>query len=155
MQRLFMRKNAFLSFLSMLAITGILLGCGGDKTPPLSERIAKAWTARIVTENNTMVYTRGGTSNVRPTYSNFKLDLSSAPTARYTAYDGNTFVGQYSVQDNPQTLTLTNLQPSPTGTNGTISFTISSISDTELVLTRNSADQKTGNSTNVYTLSNP
>lgn len=154
MQRLFMRKTSFLPFLSILTIACVLMGCPSSSTPPLSERIAKAWTARIVTENGTTAYTRGGTTNTRPTYSSFKLDLSSAPTVRYTASDGNTYVGQYSVQDNPQQLTLTNLQPSLTGGN-TITFTISSISDTELVLARTSGDPKTGNSNNVYTLSNP
>lgn len=130
------------------------MGCPSSKTPPLSERIAKAWTARVVTENGNTVYTRGGTSNLR-TYNNFKLDLSSAPTVRLTEFDGNTFVGTYSVQDNPQQLTLTALQPSPTGTSGSIVYTINSISDTELVLARTTTSQKTGGTSNVYTLSNP
>ncbi len=154
MQRLLMRKTSFLPIFSILAIAGMLMGCPSSKTPPLSERIAKAWTARVVTENGNTVYTRGGTSNVSA-YNNFKLDLSSAPTVRLTEFDGNTFVGTYSVQDNPQQLTLTALQPQPTGTNGTISYTINSISDTELVITRTTASQKIGGRTAVYTLSNP
>jgi hypothetical protein len=149
-----MRKTSLLPILSILAIAGMLMGCPTSKTPPLSERIAKAWTARVVTENSSTVYTRGGTSNISA-YNNFKLDLSSAPTVRLTEFDGNTFVGTYSVQDNPQQLTLTALQPQPTGTNGTISYTINSISDTELVLTRTTASQKIGGRTAVYTLSNP
>jgi len=149
-----MRKTSLLPILSILAIAGMLMGCPTSKTPPLSERIAKAWTARVVTENGSTVYTRGGTNNISA-YNNFKLDLSSAPTVRLTEFDGNTFVGTYSVQDNPQQLTLTALQPQPTGTNGTISYTINSISDTELVLTRTTASQKIGGRTAVYTLSNP
>jgi len=154
MQRLLMRKTSLLPILSILAIAGLLMGCPTSKTPPLSERIAKAWTARVVTENGTTVYTRGGTSNLSA-YNNFKLDLSSAPTVRLTEFDGNTFVGTYSVQDNPQQLTLTALQPQPSTTGGTISYTINSISDTEMVLTRTTPSQKIAGRTAVYTLSNP
>ncbi|GAB3539575.1 hypothetical protein [Spirosoma fluminis] len=148
-----MRKIPFLAFLSVITLISLLTSCNGDKTPPVSERIAKVWTARVVDENTQTVYTRGGTANVR-NYTNFKLDLSSAPTASYTEFDGNTFRGQYSVPSDDR-LVLTNLTPVPTGTNGTIEFTINSISDTELKLTRTTTSQKTGGTTNVYTLSNP
>ncbi|WP_461096553.1 hypothetical protein [Spirosoma luteolum] len=149
-----MRKTSFVTFLSVWVLVGLLMSCGGSKTPPVSERIAKIWTARIVEENTSTVYTRGGTTNIRPTYSNFKLDLSSPPTVKLTEFDGNTFVGQYSLPTDQQ-VTLTALQPAPTGTNGTITFTINSLSDTELVLTRTTTSQKTGGTTNKYTLSNP
>ena len=153
MQRLTMRKNPFLAFLSVVTLFSLLTGCGGSKAPPVSERIAKVWTARTIDENSQTVYTKGGTSNVR-NYANFKLDLSTAPTVKYTEFDGNTFTGQYSVPTDTR-LILTNLNPAPTGTNGTIEFTIDGISDTELKLTRTTASQKTGNTTNKYTLSNP
>ncbi|GAB3500865.1 hypothetical protein GCM10027341_26800 [Spirosoma knui] len=148
-----MRKIPFLAFLSVLTLFSLLTSCNGDKTPPVSERIAKVWTARAVDENSQTVYTRGGTANVR-NYANYKLDLSAAPTVKYTAFDGNTFTGQYSVPSDDR-LVLTNLTPAPTGTNGTIEFTINSISDTELKLTAKEISQKTGGTTNVYTLSNP
>ncbi|RIV27678.1 hypothetical protein DYU11_05075 [Fibrisoma montanum] len=150
-----MRKTSLPLLFTIVALVGLLTGCSKEKTPPITERIAKIWTARIVEENSVVVYSRGVTNPapVRPTYSNFRLDLVNAPTARYTEFDGNTFVGQYTVTDSK--LTLTSLNPQPTGTTGTIEFTINSISDNELVLTRSSQSQKTGNSTNKYTLSNP
>ncbi len=87
-------------------------------------------------------------------YAGFKLDLSTPPTVKYTEVDGNLFTGQYSVPSDSR-LVLTNLTPAPTGTNGTIEFNISNLTDNSVVLTRTTASQKTGNTTNVYTLSNP
>ena len=146
-------KNKSISFFSALLLLSVLMGCGGNKVPPVSERIAKIWTASKIDENSTTVYTKGGTGNIR-NYAGFKLDLSAPPTVKYTEYDGNTFVGQYSVPDD-NTLKLTNLNPSPTGDNGSITFTINSIDDSNLKLTRTTASQKTGGTTNVYTLTNP
>ena len=148
-----MRKTYFASFISAVALFSLLMGCGGSKVAPVSERIAKVWTASKVDENSTTVYTKGAATNIR-NYASFKLDLSKAPAVSYTEYDGNTFVGQYSLPDD-NTLKLTNLNPSPTGDNGTITFTINSIDDSNLKLTRTTASQKTGNTTNVYTLTNP
>ncbi|WP_460909965.1 hypothetical protein [Spirosoma areae] len=149
-----MRKTHFIAFLSVVTLFSLLMGCGGSKVAPVSERIAKVWTASKVDENSTTVYSRGGTANVR-NYASFKLDLSKAPTVTYTEFDGNTFTGQYSVPSDDK-LVLTNLSPSPTGVaNGTIEFRIDSIDDTNLKLTRTTASQKTGNTTNAYTLTNP
>jgi len=154
MQQVTMRKTSFIAFLSVLTLFGSLASCNKDKVAPVSERIAKVWTAQKVDENSQTVYTRGAAANVR-NYATFKLDLSAPPTVRYTEFDGNTFVGQYSVQGENR-LVLTNLTPSPTGiANGTIEFSIGPLSETELRLTRTTASQKTGNSTNAYTLSNP
>lgn len=150
-----MRKTSFTAFLSIIALFLAFTGCKKTKTPPVSERVAKVWTARVVNHSSSTVYTRGGTSNVQPGYSNFKLDLSSPPTVRYTEYDGNTFVGQYSVPSDDR-IVLTALNPAPSGeTNGTIEFSITGISDTELKLSRSTASQKTGGTINDYTLSNP
>ena len=152
MYQLTMRKTHFTLFLSVVTLI-LVAGCKGNQVAPVSERIAKIWTAQKVDENSVTVYTRGATANVR-NYAGFKLDLSTPPTVKYTEFDGNTFTGQYSVP-NDNTLTLTNLTPSPTGANGTITFTISNLTDNSVTLTRSSASQKTGNTTNVYTLSNP
>ena len=148
-----MRKINSIAFFSIVTLFSLFMGCKGNKVAPVSERIAKVWTAAKVEENSTTVYTKGATNNIR-NYTGFKLDLSAAPTVKYTEYDGNTFVGQYSVPDD-NTLKLTNLNPSPTGDNGSITFTINSIDDTNLKLTRTTASQKTGGTTNVYTLTNP
>lgn len=144
-----MRKTYFTAFVS-ITLLSFLMGCGGSKVAPVSERIAKVWIANKVDENSTTVYNKGGSANIRD-YTKFKLDLSKAPTVTYTEYDGNTFTGQYSLPDD-NTLKLTNLNPSPTGDNGTITFTINSIDDSNLKLTRTTASQKTGNTINTYTL---
>lgn len=149
-----MRKTSFLAFLTVVTLFSLLTGCGKKKIAPVSERIAKVWTAQKVDENTSTVYTKGATANVR-NYSGFRLDLSKPPAVTYTEFDSNTFTGQYSVPSDTR-LVLTNLTPSPTGvTNGTIEFTISNLTDNSVTLTRTTASQKTGGSTNVYTLTNP
>ncbi|CAN5385498.1 hypothetical protein BH09BAC4_BH09BAC4_35420 [soil metagenome] len=132
-----------------MVLVGSLMGCKKTSTPPVSELIAKVWTATKVEENNVTVYTKGGTTNVRD-YTKFKLDLSKAPTASYTEYEGNTFVGQYAVPDD-QTLNLTNLNPPPSD-GPAISFTINSIDDNNLVITKTKGSLKTGGTINKYTL---
>ncbi|AQG82595.1 hypothetical protein [Spirosoma montaniterrae] len=148
-----MKTNTLFTFLAATLIFGLLTGCRGKKVAPVSERIAKVWTAQKVDENNTTVYTRGAASNVR-NYATFRLDLSKPPTVEYTEFDGNKFTGQYSVPSDSR-LVLSSLNPAPTGTNGTIEFTISDLGDNSVKLTRTTASQKTGNTTNIYTLSNP
>jgi len=142
----------------MKKIAILLVACGfialsscKEKTPPVSERIKKNWIANKVTEGTAVVYTKGAASNTKPGYSSFELRLLIAPSVTLKEFDGNTFTGQYEiVTDNK--LVLKNLNPAPTGTSGTIEYTITSISDTELVLTRTTASQKTGGTINVYNL---
>lgn len=154
MQQLTMRKTSFIAFFAVVALTNLLTGCGKKKVAPVSERIAKVWTARIVEENGATVYTRGVTPFVR-NYTSFRLDLSAPPVATYTEFDNNVFTGQYSIPSDNR-LVIANLNPAPSGvTNGTIEFTIEQLSDTELKLTRTTPSLKTGNTTNIYTLSTP
>jgi len=148
-----MKNNTLTLCLSTLVMVAVLLGCKGNSPAPVSERIAKTWTAQKVDENSATVYTKGSTANVR-NYDKFRLDLSKSPTVSFTDFDGNTFTGQYSVPSDTR-LVLTGLTPSPTGTNGTIEFTISGLTDTGVTLARTTASQKTGNTTNAYTLTNP
>ncbi|AUD02998.1 hypothetical protein [Spirosoma pollinicola] len=148
-----MRKTHSIAFLSLVTLFCALIGCKGNKVAPVSERIAKVWSASKVDENKVTVYTKAGTANVR-NYTAFRLDLSAAPTVKYTDFDNNTFVGKYSVPSDTR-LVLTELTPSPTGANGTIEFTINSIDDNTLSLSRTTASQKTGGTTNDYTLTNP
>ncbi|WP_254561584.1 hypothetical protein [Dyadobacter diqingensis] len=138
----------------MLALTLVAAGCKKDKTKPVSERIAKTWTAETVKHGVAVVYTRGGASNVQAGYSNFKLALSSDGSATYTEFDKNTFVGKWALEGET-TLVLSGLTPAPSGTNGTIKFTITSLDDSKVVLTRIDASAKTGNTINQYSLSNP
>lgn len=148
-----MKTNTGIAFLLTLTVIMLLTGCKGNQPAPVAERIAKIWTAQKVDYNNATVYTKGGTGNVA-NYASFKLDLSKAPTVTYTEFDGNTFTGQYSVPADDR-LVLTSLNPAPTGTNGTIEFKITNLSDNSVTLTRTTPSQKTGNTTNVYTLTNP
>lgn len=139
---------------SLFVAIGLLtVGCKKDP-PPLTERIAKAWSASTVREGSTVVYTKGGASNTKPGYSNFRLTLNSSGAATYTEFDGNTFTGQWELNGDSK-LILKNLNPQPTGTNGTIEFDITSFDDSMMTLTRTTSSVKTGNTINQYTLSNP
>ncbi|WP_026308518.1 hypothetical protein [Spirosoma spitsbergense] len=151
-----MKSTVYSSFGVALVTLLMVFGCGGGKTTvaPVSERIAKVWSASKVDQNATTVYMKGGTANTVPGYSTFKLDLSSPTSARYTEVDGTTFIGTWSTPSDTR-LVLSGLSPQPTGTNGTIEFTIGALTDTQLGLTRTTASQKTGGSINTYTLSNP
>ena len=152
-----MKKTYLSAFLCVLVLATLFVGCKKPvKIAPVADRIAKAWTARKVDENSTTVYTKGVASNVRPGYSNFRLDLSSKPNATLVDWDGNRFNGTWALSGDTK-LILSGLTPQPTGTNGTIEFNISGLNDTgtEVVLTRTAASQKTGGTINVYTLTNP
>lgn len=149
-----MRKTLVISLFSTFILVGLLTNCKKPSTPPVSELIAKAWTVSKVEESGTTVYTRGGTSNIRD-YSKFRLTLSSTTTtANYTDWDGTPTTGQYTLPSDMQ-LTLSNLTPVPTGTGGTISYTINAIDESNLKITRTTTSVKTGNTTNVYTLTTP
>ncbi|AWW00813.1 hypothetical protein DJ013_05265 [Arcticibacterium luteifluviistationis] len=109
--------------------------------------------ARLVLEDGATVYSSGGSSNVKPAYSSYRLNLSSPPQASLTLVDGQTYTGTYSIQGE-STLTVSGLTPEPTGSGGTLVYTINSIPEdgSELVVTLNNLDPKTGNTTNKYTL---
>lgn len=154
MQQSIMKKTQCLTFLSIIALFTFLTGCKPKRVAPVSERIAKVWTAQQVSYNGTTVYTRGATSNVESRYTGFRLDLSAAPTVQYTEFENSKFTGQYSVPSDDR-LQLTNLNPQPTGTNGIIDFTISDLTDNSVTLTRTSTSAKTGGTTNVYKLTSP
>ena len=142
-----------------IAIVAMVAGCSGcgKKVAPLSEVIGRVWSAQTVKEGSTIVYTKGATTNVRAGYSNFKLDLSSPSKVTYTEFDGNTFTGTWAVSESAtgNKLTLTGLTPQPTGTTGTIEFTINSYSETEFSLTRTTSSPKTGGTINSYNLVSP
>lgn len=147
-----MKKTYTLLCTILLAITLVTAGCKKNSPKAVSERIAKSWTAESVKEGTVVVYTRGGASNIRAEYSNFKLVLNSGGTATYTEFDKNIFTGTWKL-DGDTKLVLSGLNPAPSGSNGTITFTITSLDDTKVVLTRVDASPKTGNTVNQYTLS--
>jgi len=151
-----MKKNYALFWCTILTLTLIASGCK-EKVKPVSERIAKAWTAESVKHGPTVVYTRGGSTNAVPAYSAFRLtlaDASGSKTVNYTEFDGKTFTGKWDL-DGDSKLILSELTPPPTGSGGKIEFTITSLEDTKLVLTRLTTSPKTGGTVNEYTLSNP
>ena len=140
-----MKTNLFLFFL----LVGLaVLGCK-PKVPPLSERIVKIWTANVVREGNSLVYTQGGSNNFRPGYANFKIEIQTGGMVIFTDFDGIRFTGQWTLEGDIK-LVLKNLTPQPTGTNGTIVFTISEFTDGSMTLTRTTASTKTGGTVNVY-----
>ncbi|MEZ4901026.1 MAG: hypothetical protein R2822_04345 [Spirosomataceae bacterium] len=147
----------FYTFFGAVAVGIVLMSGCKPKAKPLSEIIGRVWSANIVNHASTTVYTKGGANNAVPGYSSYRLDLSSPASVTYKEYDGNTFTGKWELQElaTGNTLTLKDLTPQPTGTSGTIQFTINSASETELIITRTTASQKTGGSINKYTLVSP
>jgi hypothetical protein len=137
----------------IVLISIVLFSCGkkADAIVPLSDKIKKVWTADLVKEGGATVYTKGGSSNIKPGYSQFKLDLSSAASVTLVEVDGNTFSGTWELQNDTK-LILKNLSPVPTGTGGVLEFTISSASESNLNISRTSQNLKTGNSLNDYLL---
>ncbi|WP_031528532.1 hypothetical protein [Dyadobacter crusticola] len=151
-----MKKSYSLIWCIALIVTLINAGCK-EKVKPASERIAKAWTAESVKHGSAVAYTRGGSNNSVPGYSGFRLTLtnaSGAMTATLTDYDGVTFNGNWALEGDTK-LILKDLVPQPTGTGGTIEFTINTLEDSKLVLTRLKGSSKTGGTINEYTLTNP
>ena len=140
-----MKTNFFLYF---IWVSLAVVGCK-PKVAPMSERIVNIWTANSVREGNSLVYTQGGATNLRPGYVNFKIELQTGGTVIFADFDGTRFTGQWSLEGDTK-LVLKNLTPQPTSTNGTIEFTISEFTDGSMTLTRTTASTKTGGSVNVY-----
>jgi hypothetical protein len=151
-----MKKNYSLLWCTILVLAFVATGCK-EKVKPVSERIAKAWTAESIKHGSTVVYTRGGSNNTTPAYSGFRLTLtnaSGAKTVSLTEFDGSTFSGTWELEGDTK-LILKDLTPQPTGTGGTIEYTITSLEDAKLVLNRLKASSKTGGTLNEYTLTTP
>lgn len=123
-----------------------------EKVPPVSERIQKVYTAKTVTHDGVTVYTSGASGNIVPEYSTYRLDMSVAGKVTLKDVTSETFTGSFTATDN--LLTLSGLSPQPTGSGGTLTFEITSLSEDgkTLVLTATRVSPKTGNTVNVYTL---
>lgn len=139
----------------ILICTGLLFivfGCEKNKIPPVSERIQKSYKAQSVTHDGIQVYTSGGSGNIISEYSSFSMSFSSTGTVTFRDITPQSFSGQYAVNGNM--LTLSGLSPEPTGSNGTLTFDITNISDDgrQLTLTALKGNPKTGNTRNVYNL---
>ncbi|MEY2793169.1 MAG: hypothetical protein RJA76_1161 [Bacteroidota bacterium] len=128
-----MRKIYQLLFLSLLFFT---MGCssgttGGGTTPTPTETVAslikKSWSASVVSWDGVDQFQKTASSNIVSGYAGFKLDLSVSGTVKLTEFDGNLFTGNYTVSSDETTLKLTGLTSSsgvPSGTNGSLDFTI-------------------------------
>lgn len=143
-------KSPFIRLLFATLLT--TTACKKDESVPLSDRIKKVWTVQTATENGTLVFTKGAVGNVR-NYASYRLDLSKPPAVALTEVDGNTFTGQYDVLNNDR-LILSNLTPQPTGSGGRLEYALGAVSDNSMELSQSSANLKTGNTLNVYRLSN-
>lgn len=148
-----MKKGSAILLSLTLVLAVWTSGCK-SKVKSISEKLSKTWTAESVKEGAAVVFSRGGASNTRPGYTDFRLTLVAGGKANYVEFDKNSFSGDWELTGDTK-LTLKNLSPAPTGSGGIIEFTITSIDDSKLVLTRVTASTKTGGTVNVYTLTNP
>jgi asparagine N-glycosylation enzyme membrane subunit Stt3 len=135
----------------LFSLVSLLVFSCVPKAKPTSERINKVWTVKSVTENGVEVYKAGAATNVRGGYSTYKLDLSKPPAVTLREFDGNTFTGTYKIPAENK-LSLEGLTPPPSSTGGTLEYTLSFVSDTEITLTGTAPYPKTGTTTNVYVL---
>lgn len=148
-------KKHLLSYFVLTLLT-VLLGCGGsaETAQPLSDRIRQVWTINVAQENSVVVYSKNGTSNIKPGYAKYRLDLSDSQqkTVRLTEVDNTTFVGMWSLSTDNTRLLLSGLSPQPTGTN-TIEYLIDgTVSETALNLARLTQNPKTGSTNSRYEL---
>ena len=77
----------------LVAFTSI--ACEPKKVEPAN--VGKVWKAQTVKENGTLVYTEGNVNNMRPGYSMFRLDLTSADKVTFMDLDGRKLTGKWSL----------------------------------------------------------
>ena len=124
--------------LLLLAISVLACSGGGDPaptptpTPPtptvsVATLVKKVWTVSSAQWDGVTKYDKSSSSNVVQGYSQYKLDLSTAGSVTLTEFDGKIFTGTYTVATDGLSLTLnglTSAEGAPTGTGGTIAYTI-------------------------------
>jgi hypothetical protein len=122
----------------LLAITVMACSGGGSAAPTptpnpptptvnVSDLVKKVWSVSTAQWDGVSKYDKSSSSNVVQGYSQYKLDLSTAGSVKLTEFDGKVFTGNYSVATDGNSLTLSGLTSSegaPTGTGGTITYTI-------------------------------
>lgn len=122
----------------LLLLTLSVLACGGGgdpaptPTPPtptvsVATLVKKVWSVNTAQWDGVTKYDKAGTANVVQGYSQYKLDLSTAGSVILTEFDGKIFTGTYTVATDGLSLTLnglTSAEGAPTGTGGTITYTI-------------------------------
>jgi hypothetical protein len=85
-------------------------------------------------------------------YANYRLDLSDPSTAQLTEFEGSTFNGQWELNSTNTVLIIKNLSPAPSSTNGTLEYSIDTIEEGKLEITKTTTSPKTGNNVVQYTL---
>jgi hypothetical protein len=120
----------------LLLLTLSVLACGGGgdpaptPTPPtptvsVATLVKKVWSVNTAQWDGVTKYDKA--ANVVQGYSQYKLDLSTAGSVTLTEFDGKIFTGTYTVATDGLSLTLnglTSAEGAPTGTGGTITYTI-------------------------------
>lgn len=121
----------------LVLFTITMLACGGGDpapapTPPtptvsVATLVKKVWTASSAQWDGVTKYEKASTTNVVQGYSQYKLDLTTSGSVTLTEFDGKIFTGTYTVATDEKSLTLnglTSAEGAPTGTGGTIVYTI-------------------------------
>lgn len=146
------KQTPFISLLVVLLLVN-LIGCQPKAIAPITSLINKIWKANTVKEADLLVFTLGNPSNIKPGYTNFRLDLSKPDTVRLRDVDGRLTVGTWTISTDNKRLILANLNPKPTNTGGLIEYYILSDPDgSSLSLERTSESRKTGNTIDQYAL---
>src|SRR5690606_31231911 len=128
--------------------------CGGgdpkpdDKDPKpgasVKDKISKSWVAQSVSEDGTVVYTKGASSNIKAYYSTFKLKLQANGTVELTEVEGSKITGKWSLGSSDTRLLLQELNPAPSESAGTLEYSISAADDKKLTISALKVNHKTG-----------
>lgn len=128
-------------------------GCRAKVITPITDLLSRVWKADIVNEGETLVFTLGSTTNIKPGYANFRLDLSQPGRVSLKDVDGRLVTGSWTVSTDNKRLILDNLNPKPSSTGGIIEYYITGEpTNASLRLERTAESRKTGNTVNKYQL---
>ncbi|KAA9354057.1 hypothetical protein [Larkinella humicola] len=143
------KQRYFLLFLVLMSLGS----CRVKPLAPITDLLAKVWKANTVKEADLLVFTLGSSTNIKPGYTRFRLDLSQADKASLIDIDGRLVTGTWTVSTDNKRLILSNLTPKPTNTGGLIEYYILSEPDgLSLQLQRTAESRKTGNTIDQYAL---
>lgn len=139
--------------LVLLFLLVSLGSCQPKAVKPITDLLGKVWKANTVNEADRLVFMLGATTNIKPGYVNFRLDLSQPDKVNLKDIDGRLVTGTWSVSTDNKRLILDNLNPKPTNTGGLIEYYILAEPDgSSLQLERTSESRKTGNTIDQYAL---
>jgi hypothetical protein len=148
-----MNKQPGLFHLLTVWLLANLVGCQPKTVTPITSVLNKVWKANTVKEADLLVFTLGASNNIKPGYTNFRLDLSKSDTVRLKDVDGRLTVGTWTVSTDNKRLILANLNPKPTNTGGIVEYYILNEPDgLSLSLERTAESRKTGNTIDQYAL---